>query len=53
MSSHAALVVESAAGQLGRLVQLAVGSEPLERFDTLYRPGVGITAEEIKEAVWV
>ncbi|MEW5785077.1 MAG: ferredoxin oxidoreductase [Bacillota bacterium] len=48
-SGRSVLVVESAAGQLGRMVRLAAGS--IERFDTLYRPGVGITMEEIKEAI--
>lgn len=52
-SSRAMLVVESAQGQLGRMARLALGSEALHRFDTFYRPGVGITSEEIREAVLI
>ena len=52
-SSNAMLVVESADGQLGRMARLASGSVALRHFDTLYRPGVGITSEEIREAVLV
>ncbi len=50
-SNHSMLVVESAEGQLGRMARLALGREALQRFDTFYRPGVGITSEEIREAV--
>lgn len=51
LSGGVMLVVESAQGQLGRMARLAVAGEPLLRFETLYRPGVGISAEEIGEAV--
>jgi 2-oxoglutarate ferredoxin oxidoreductase subunit alpha len=51
ISGGAMLVVESAVGQFGRMARLAVAGEPLRSFKTLYRPGVGIAAEEIKEAV--
>jgi 2-oxoglutarate ferredoxin oxidoreductase subunit alpha len=51
MSGRAMMVVESAEGQLGRMARLALEDEPLDRFETMYRPGVGITAEEIGEAV--
>ncbi len=50
-SNRSMLVVESAQGQLGSLCRLASGHEALQRFDTFYRPGVGITTEEIREAV--
>ena len=52
-SSGAMMVVESAEGQLGRMARLSADPGGLNRFETLYRPGVGITAEEIKEAVTV
>jgi 2-oxoglutarate/2-oxoacid ferredoxin oxidoreductase subunit alpha len=52
-SSQSMMVVESAEGQLGRMARIASGCEMLERFDTFYRPGVGITSEEIREAVLV
>ncbi len=45
------LVVESALGQLARLVKEALFNRPVESFDTIFRPGVGITAEELVEAV--
>ena len=51
MSGGAVLVAESAQGQLGNLVRLAASGEGLPDFRSYYRPGVGITAEEIKEAV--
>ncbi len=50
-SGNAVLVAESAEGQLGRLVRLALADQTLVSFRTLYRPGVGITSEEIREAV--
>ena len=50
-SGGAVLVAESAEGQLGNLVRLAASEEGLPDYRSLYRPGVGITAEEIKEAV--
>ncbi|MBS4023258.1 MAG: ferredoxin oxidoreductase [Dethiobacter sp.] len=45
------LLVESALGQLARLVKEALFNVPVERFDTIYKPGVGITAEELVEAI--
>jgi hypothetical protein len=45
-------VVESAEGQLGNLIRLAAAKEGLPDFRSYYRPGVGITAEEIKEATF-
>jgi len=51
MSGGAVLVVESAEGQLGNLVRLAAAGRGLPDFRSCYRPGVGITSEEIKEAV--
>jgi 2-oxoglutarate ferredoxin oxidoreductase subunit alpha len=45
------LVVESALGQLARLVKEALFNRPVERFETIFKPGVGITAEELVEAV--
>ncbi|HHX87991.1 MAG TPA: ferredoxin oxidoreductase, partial [Firmicutes bacterium] len=48
-SGSSVLVAESAEGQLGRLVRLALADQPLNSFRTLYRPGVGITSEEIRE----
>ncbi len=51
ISNRSMLVVESALGQFGRMARLAAGNEPLNRFETYYRPGVGITIDEIKEAV--
>ncbi len=50
-SGGAVLVAESAEGQLGNLVRLAGSAEGLPDYRSYYRPGVGITAEEIKEAV--
>lgn len=50
-SGGSVLVAESSAGQLGRLIRQALAGQMLERFSTLYKPGVGITAEEIREAV--
>ena len=49
--SGGAAVAESAQGQLGNLVRLAASGKGLPDFRSYYRPGVGITAEEIKEAV--
>ncbi len=51
LSGGSVLVAESAEGQLGNLVRLAASAEGLPDFRSYYRPGVGITAEEIKEAV--
>ena len=55
MSGGAVLVAESAQGQLGKLVRLAAAEWGRPRYRTLYRPGVGITAEdiaaEIEEAI--
>lgn len=51
LSGGKMLVVESAMGQLGRMAYLAAGYSSLNSFETYYRPGVGITMEEIKEAV--
>lgn len=45
------LVVESALGQLARLVKEALFNRPVEQFETLYKPGVGITAEEVEDKV--
>ena len=50
-SGGAVLVAESAEGQLGNLVRLAASEKGLPDYRSFYRPGVGITAEEIKEAV--
>ncbi len=50
-SGGSVLVAESASGQLGRLVKEALAGENIAAWHTLYRPGVGITAEEIREAV--
>lgn len=50
-SGGSVLVAESAAGQLGRLVKEALAGENIAAWHTLYRPGVGITEEEIREAV--
>ncbi len=50
-SGGAVLAAESAAGQLGNQVRLAAPGGILSDFRDYYRPGVGITAEEIKEAV--
>ena len=43
------LVAESAEGQLGRLVRLALADQVLTSFRSYYRPGLGITSEEILE----
>ncbi|EEG76577.1 transketolase C-terminal domain-containing protein [Dethiobacter alkaliphilus] len=45
------LLVESALGQLARLVKDALFNIPVENFDTIYKPGVGITAEELVEHI--
>lgn len=50
-SGGAILVAESAFGQLGRFVKEALAGETVAALRTLYRPGVGITTEEIREAV--
>ncbi|MGB4182258.1 MAG: ferredoxin oxidoreductase, partial [Dethiobacteria bacterium] len=52
LSGGAVLVVESAEGQLGNLIRLAAAQEGLPDYRSYYRPGVGITAEEIKEATF-
>lgn len=44
------LIVESAVGQMGKLVKEALFGMALE-YDTLYRPGVGITSDEVIEKV--
>ncbi|OEH84314.1 ferredoxin oxidoreductase [Desulfuribacillus stibiiarsenatis] len=44
------LIVESAVGQLGKLVKEALFGLPIDA-DYLYRPGVGITSDEIVEKV--
>lgn len=44
------LIVESALGQLGKIVKEALFGMKLQS-DTLYRPGVGITSEEVEEKV--
>ncbi len=44
------LVIESAYGQFKRLVTDALYGETVE-IDTLYKPGMGITAEEIVERI--
>ena len=43
------LVVESAQGQLAKLIRIAAGGEPGYgfRMHTYFRPGLGITSEEI------
>ncbi len=46
------VIVESAYGQLGKLVKEALFGLPIEA-DYLYRPGVGITSEEVIEKVKV
>jgi 2-oxoglutarate ferredoxin oxidoreductase subunit alpha len=43
--------VESALGQLARLVKEALFNMTVDKFETIYKPGVGITAEELVEAV--
>ncbi len=45
------LLVESALGQLARLVKEALFNMPVDNFDTIFKPGVGITAEELVEAI--
>ena len=45
------LLVESALGQLARLVKEALFNVPVKKFDTIYKPGVGITAEELVEHI--
>jgi 2-oxoglutarate ferredoxin oxidoreductase subunit alpha len=45
------LLVESALGQLARLVKEALFNVPVKNFDTIYKPGVGITAEELVEKI--
>jgi 2-oxoglutarate/2-oxoacid ferredoxin oxidoreductase subunit alpha len=44
------LLVESALGQLARLVKEALFNVPVT-LDTIYKPGVGITAEELVEKI--
>ncbi|OEF95730.1 transketolase C-terminal domain-containing protein [Desulfuribacillus alkaliarsenatis] len=44
------LIVESAIGQLGKLIKEALHGLPVVS-DTLYRPGVGITSDEVVEKV--
>lgn len=45
------LLVESALGQLARLCKEALFNIPVKKFDTIYKPGVGITAEELVEHI--
>ncbi len=45
------VLVESALGQLARLVKAALFNMPIEKFDAVYKPGVGITAEELVERI--
>jgi 2-oxoglutarate ferredoxin oxidoreductase subunit alpha len=45
------LLVESALGQLARLVKEALFNLDVEKFETIYKPGVGITAEELVEQI--
>jgi 2-oxoglutarate ferredoxin oxidoreductase subunit alpha len=45
------LLVESSLGQLARLVKEALFNIPIGRFDTILKPGVGITAEEVTENI--
>lgn len=45
------LVVESAFGQLARLVKEALLNVPVQRLGTFFRPGLGITAEELVEDI--
>jgi 2-oxoglutarate/2-oxoacid ferredoxin oxidoreductase subunit alpha len=45
------LLVESALGQLARLVKEALFNMAVDKFETIYKPGVGITAEELVDAV--
>lgn len=45
------LLVESALGQLARLVKEALFNMDVEQFETIYKPGVGITAEELVEQI--
>lgn len=45
------LLVESALGQLARLVKEALFNLPVTNFDTIFKPGVGITAEELVEHI--
>ncbi len=50
-SGGSVFVAESAGGQLGRLVKEALAGEEITAWRSLCRPGVGITAEQIREAV--
>jgi 2-oxoglutarate/2-oxoacid ferredoxin oxidoreductase subunit alpha len=45
------VLVESALGQLARLVKEALFNVPVKKLDTIYKPGVGITAEELVEKI--
>jgi 2-oxoglutarate ferredoxin oxidoreductase subunit alpha len=45
------LLVESALGQLARLVKGALFNMPIDKFDTIYKPGVGFTAEELVQRI--
>jgi 2-oxoglutarate ferredoxin oxidoreductase subunit alpha len=45
------LLVESALGQLAKLVKEALFNIPIKNFDTIYKPGVGITAEELVQKI--
>jgi 2-oxoglutarate ferredoxin oxidoreductase subunit alpha len=45
------LVVESAFGQLGRLVKEALLNVPVRSLAAFYKPGLGITAEELVEHI--
>lgn len=52
-SGNSVLVAESAEGQLGRMTRLALADQQvdLHTFRSFYRPGLGITSEEIRKAV--
>ncbi|NLZ93767.1 MAG: ferredoxin oxidoreductase [Firmicutes bacterium] len=45
------LLAESALGQLARLVKEALFNVPVNKLETIYKPGVGFTAEELIEKI--
>lgn len=45
------LLVESSLGQMARLVKEALFNVPVDNLDTILKPGVGITAEELVEKI--
>jgi 2-oxoglutarate ferredoxin oxidoreductase subunit alpha len=46
------LLVESALGQLARLVKEALFNVQVQRLETIFKPGMGVTAEELVEHIW-